>query len=300
MNFPCPKCDAKTPLDLSHIPEEGTSVKCQECKNRFWITRESFARRALGKEGKTLCYHCNHELSTYLNCPTCGVMYPDFCVIQTSKPVRKKQRKTSTQISFSIRPQRRPQVGTLQQPTQRASRSLLAPAIILVLVAVLVVAVSTFYLNNRAEEQYSAGFFRALYGIKLGTDLSLRQCATIAAAAKAKMGAGQNVALTISEAEKIKLISAKSDIDTLMKRLPKTPQKFSKANDNLAKLYDVYSKSNSLAASPSGSLPAFTDSADRLERDFKQTAQELKSTLPPELAEKYQKASSKYKELQTL
>jgi hypothetical protein len=296
----CPKCDAKTELDLSHIPEEGTSAKCPECKTRFWIAKESFARRALKKEGKTLCYYCNNELSNYLDCPTCGVMYPDFCVVQMSKPVRRKQRKTSAQISFSIRPQRRSRaVSQQEEPTEKTSKSILVTVGLLVLVAVLAVAIAIPYLNKKSEQKYATNFIRALYGIKLGTDSSIRQCATISAGAKAKISAGQNV-LNISEEDKTKLDAAKKDVDTLMQRLPKTPKKFSKVNENLARLYGIYTKSYSLAAAPSGSLPGFTDSAGKLESEFRQAAQELKASMPTELAAEYQKALPKFKGLQDL
>ena len=162
MIVPCPKCDAKTELDLSHISEEGTSAKCPECKTRFWITKESFARRALKKDGKTLCSFCNHELSNYLDCPTCGVMYPDFCVVQTSKPVRKKTRKTSGPISFSIRPQRKARsVVSQQRPTEKASKSLLNTVGLVVLVALVAVAAGVTYSKMKSERQYTENLGKA-------------------------------------------------------------------------------------------------------------------------------------------
>ena len=295
MIFPCPKCDAKTQLELSHIPEDGASAKCPECKTRFWITKESFARRALKKEGKTLCYHCNNELSNYLDCPTCGIMYPDFCVVQASKPVKVKQRKTSASISISIRPQRRTRSVSVQQSTKRSSKSLLIMVGLLVLIAVLAVAIGIPYKNKKLERQYAANYVRALYGIKLGTDLSLKQCATTVASGKAKM---QNFVPNISDDDKAKLNTAKGEIDAFMQKLPeRPPQKFSKSNDDLAKLYGIYTKSFSLAVSPSGSLPVFVDSTGKLEGDFKQAAQELKAGMPMELAEEFHNSLSKYKGL---
>ena len=300
MIFPCPKCDAKTQVDLSQIPEDGTSAKCPECNTRFWITKESFATRALKKEGKSLCYYCNNELNNYLDCPTCGVMYPDFCVVQISKPVKKKKRTTSSAISFSIRPQRRTRGVVSQQATHKSSKSILITSVVVALVAVLVVTLGVSYYKKQAEQQYASNFIQTLYGIKLGTDLNIRQCSTISANWKAKMDAGQKFDLNISDKDKSRMDSAKNDIDKLMQKLPKVPQKFSKANENLAKLYGIYTKSYSLAAAPSGTLPVFTDSAGKLESEFKQTAQELKASLSAELADKYQKALPKYKELQSL
>lgn len=300
MTVPCPKCNAKAPLDLPHIPEDGTSAKCPECNTRFWITRESFARRALKKEGKALCYYCNNELNNYLDCPTCGVMYPDFCVVQTSKPVKKKKRTTSSAISFSIRPQRRTRGVALQQATHKPSKSISIIYVVVALVAVLAITLGISYHKKQSEQQYVSGFIRTLYGIKLGTDLNIKQCSTIAANWKAKMDTGQKFDLRISDEDKSKLDSAKSDIDVLMQKLAKVPGKYSKANENLAKLYGIYTKSYSLAAAPSGTLPVFTDSAGKLESEFKQTAQELKASLSAGLADKYQTALPKFKELQNL
>lgn len=302
MTVPCPKCDAKTQLDLPHIPEDGTSAKCPECNTRFWITKESFATRALKKEGKSLCYFCSNELSNFLDCPTCGVMYPDFCIVQTSKPAKKKKRVSSSAVSFSIRPQRRTRGIALQQATatHKPSKSILITSVVVAVVAVLAVTLGVAYFNKQAEEQYASGFMRALYGIKLGTDSNIKQCSIISANWKTKMDAGQNFDLRISDQDKSRIDSAKSDIDILMQKLPKVPQKFNKANENLIKLHGIYTKSYSLTTAPSGTLPVFTNLAGNLESEFKQTAQELKATLPPELADKYQKALPKYKALQNL
>jgi len=302
MIVPCPKCDAKTELDLSHIPEEGTSAKCPECKTRFWITNESFARRALKKEGKTLCSHCNNELSTYLDCPTCGAMYPDFCVVQISKPVRKKKRTTSGPISFSIRPQRKARgVVSKQHPTEKTSKSLLTTVGLVVLVALVAVAAGVTYSKMKSERQYAENYVRALYGIKLGTDLSLNQCTKITTAWDAKASVGQSYDLRVSDDDKAKLNTAKGEIDAFMQKLPvPPPQKFGKANENLTKLYGVYTRSYTLASSPSGSLPVFTDATGKLQNEIKQTAQELKAALPKEIAEEYNHALTKYKVLKDL
>jgi hypothetical protein len=301
MICPCPKCDARTELDLSHIPEEGTSAKCPECKTRFWISKESFARRAVKKEGKALCYYCNNELNDYLDCPTCGVMYPDYCIVQTAKPVKRKKRKSSSAISFSLRTQRRTRSSfATQQTTERASKSVLVAVALLAVVLVLAVAGGIAYSHNKSEKQYTAGYFRALMGIKLGTDLNLRQCAAISATAKAKMAAGQAFDLRSSDRDKAKIAVARNDVDLLMKEIPAPPQKFIKANESLTRLYGVYAKSYALVDAPAGSLQSFSDSAGKVDGEFKQAAQELKAGLPAELAAAYQNALPKYPALRDL
>jgi hypothetical protein len=287
-------------LDLSRIPEDGTSAKCPECKTRFWISKESFARRAVKKEGKALCYYCNNELNNYLDCPTCGVMYPDYCIVQISKPVNRKKRKTSSSISFSLRTQRRTHTAAQQQPTERSSKSILITVALLAVAVVLAVAVAIPYLNKQAEQKYTASYFRALLGIKLGTELSLKQCAAISASTKAKASAGQGFDLRISDQDKAKITAAKNDIDILMQKIPAPPQKFIKANENLTRLYGIYAKSYTLAVAPAGSLQSFSDSAGKVEGEFKQTAQELKAGLPAELAAAYQKALPNYTALRDL
>jgi hypothetical protein len=294
MNFPCPKCNAMTEFDGSHIPEEGSSAKCPECKTRFWIARESFARRAVRKEGKALCSYCSKELGDYLDCPTCGAMYPDICAVQLSKPVAKKQRKTSAAIGFSIRSERRSRSFTAQ-PAEKSSKTLLTFIILIIVVALAGAAIGIPYFNKKAEHAYSDGFFRALYGLKLGADQNFKQCATMSADARAT---GQNLSLLVSEKDKSRLNSAKSDIDLLMGRLPRPPQKYIKVNDSLTKLYGVYTQSYTLASAPSGSLPAFTSSAVALENEFRKASQELKGNMAPEQAEEFTKIVKKYKQLE--
>ena len=301
MIVPCPKCDAKTQLDLSHITEDGTSAKCPECNTRFWITKESFARRAIKKEGKSLCYYCNGEIGSYLDCPTCGVIYPDSCIVQTSKPVKRKKRKASSTVSFSLRPQRRARGVAVQQlSTTRTSKPLLVTIGLLALVALLVLAVGIPYLNKQREEKYSAGFFRTLYGIKLGTDLNFKQCRIVSEAAKGQTGSVQALDSRISDNDKARMKLAKGDIDILMQKLPKAPEKFARTNESLNRLYDVYTRSYMLATTTSGSAAAFAASSSKLESEFRHAAQDVKSSMPPGMAEDLKQVLPKYKELQDL
>lgn len=297
----CPKCDAKVQLDLSHIPEEGAGEKCPECKTRFWISKESFARRALKKEGKSYCYYCNNELSNYLDCPTCGVMYPDYCVVQLAKPVKRLKRKTSSAMSFSFRPQKRSRSGLQQLPAERSSKSpksILVAVAVLVIIAVLAAAVGISYFNKRAEQRYTAGFFRALYGIKLGKDFSIKVCGDTSAATRARMTAGQGADLRVDDNARAKMDSVKTDIDALMQKIPAPPKKYAKTNENLVRLYGVFSKSYALSRTPTGSLQSYIDSSAKVDSEFKQAAQDLKMGFPPQLAEDFQKALPKYKALQ--
>ena len=299
MIFPCPKCEARTELNASTIPEDGTSAKCPECNTRFWITKDTFARRAIKKEGKSFCYFCNNELSNYLDCPTCGAMYPDFCVVQLAKPVKKKKRKSSSSISFSIRPQRISRsTRSEQQTTQRASKPLLTAVVALVLAALLIAAIAIPYFNSRAEKQYTASYMYALYGIKSGVERNIKTCSLIAADGKARVESGRNFEPRTTPEEQVTLAKIKEEIDRSMTKAAKPPVKFGKQHEQLGRLYDSYTKSYSLAVSPSGSLPAFTDNINKLDSEFKQRAQELKAGMPAEMSAALNKAKVKYRGLQ--
>src|ERR1035441_3358055 len=86
MTCSCPKCHAQIEVDFSSIPENGTFTPCPECKGRFWTNKESYARMALKKEGSTYCDKCGKELGHQIVCAGCGVMYPDYYLVQASKP----------------------------------------------------------------------------------------------------------------------------------------------------------------------------------------------------------------------
>jgi uncharacterized protein YbaR (Trm112 family) len=103
MNCSCPKCHAPIEVDISRIPETGAFTPCPECKGRFWINKESYARMSLSKEGKTYCDQCGKELGNKIVCAECGVMYPDYYLVQTSKPPRRQIEKPDFNISFSLR-----------------------------------------------------------------------------------------------------------------------------------------------------------------------------------------------------
>jgi predicted Zn finger-like uncharacterized protein len=297
MNFPCPKCSAKTEFDGSHIPGDGVSVKCYECKTHFWVARESFARRALREKTKALCASCNNELGNYLDCPTCGAMYPDICVVQLSKPVTKKQRKTSATIGFSITPERRTRSFAAAQPSEKSPKSLLTIIALVIVVALAGAAIGIPYMNKKAEKTYSDGFFRALYLLKMSTDYNFQLCEKLSADANAT---GQNPAFLVTEKDKSGLNSAKNDIDLLMGRVSKPPQTYSKVNDNLVKLYGIYTQSYTLVSAPAGSLPAFTNSATTLENEYRKATQELKGSMPSKMSERLKELSNKYKQLENL
>lgn len=106
MTCTCPKCHAQIELDSTKIPENGALLPCPDCKGRFWVNREAYARMALMKGGKTYCDNCFSELDRKIVCTSCGVLYPDYYVIQLSKPPKRQVEKPSFSSPFSLRPSR--------------------------------------------------------------------------------------------------------------------------------------------------------------------------------------------------
>lgn len=104
MTCSCPKCHAQIEIDFSSIPENGTFKPCPECNSRFWINKESYARMALKKDGNIYCDKCGKELDHLIVCAECGVMYPDYYVVQASKPPRRQVEKADLfSFSFTLR-----------------------------------------------------------------------------------------------------------------------------------------------------------------------------------------------------
>jgi hypothetical protein len=150
------------------------------------------------------------------------------------------------------------------------------------------------YHAKSLEKKYAANFALALYGIKVGTDESLKSCSKISADWKAKMDAGQNFTPRIGAEDATELNTIKSETDKRMQSMNEPPKKFSAANEKLTKLYGIYSKLHSLALAPSGSLATFTDSTGKSETDFKLAAQGLKENLPAELSAEVEKAKARH------
>lgn len=297
MTCSCPKCAAHVEIDLPHIPEDGTSAPCPECNKRFWIHKESFARRILKKEGKLYCVKCGHELGSSIACTACGAVFPDYYAVLTAKPARRKIEKSGFSIGFTPR-QVKQSYAVHHQATAKPQKALLTKIALVVLVAVLLVGAGVFYRKMKAEQHYTQNFSRAIYGIKVGTELSVNACAKVSGDWRAKADTGQGAAPRIAPSDEPRLNTIQEELDRIMPKLNTPPEKFAKANEKLARLYGTYAKLHSLALAPSGSLAGFIDAANKAENEYRQAVQELKTGLPSELSEELEKAKKKYKGLQ--
>jgi uncharacterized protein YbaR (Trm112 family) len=298
MTCSCPKCHAQIELDLSRVPESGIFYPCPECKSRFWITKESYARMALKKEGGTYCDKCGKELDNIIVCTACGVMYPDYYLVQAAKPPRRQVEKPDLfSMSFTLKPATKQNyVYTGAKKTvARPSKPLFAKAGLLTLVALLAVGMGYFYHIKKAEHQFATNYMRALYTIKSGTDMSLNKCAKISAEWKMSINAGERFAPHISAEDESRLNQVKDSTDRFMQKLNEPPKKFIDSKKKITKLYEAYTKAHALAVAPSGTLPGFTDSASKTQSEFIAAVQDLKGSLPPALSAEFQIAKAKYR-----
>ncbi len=295
MRCSCPKCAVKIEVDVSTVTEEGSFTPCPECKSRFWMNQESTARRALKKEGDIYCAKCGNELDHLIVCRGCGFKFPDYFLVQVSKPVRRKAGKSDRSMRFAMQ-----SVSyTSAAPTKTTSgfRKPLVAVVGLLIVAALAVAGVSVYQKMSQEKEYRQFFVLVLCGTKAGTDLGLADCAQISADWKAKTDAGQNYAPRISPVDEARLKKIKAKLDQNKQRLNNPPEKYKAVNEKLTKLFEMYTNIHTLTLAPSGTLAGFTDSARKAEDDFKLASQALKENLPADLAEDVKTAKTRHREL---
>lgn len=161
--------------------------------------------------------------------------------------------------------------------------------VVLLIILTLSAGGGYYWYQDRQASQYSANYVRALVGVKMARDLDVR----ISARLTADMKTGAAAMLTAAEQKSVK--SAKSDVDTLMKKIGKVPKKFTASNDSLNKLYDAYSRLHTTVTVPSGSSDIYSGAVKSIDDDFMKIARALKAGLPEKIATKLNK-SSKFKE----
>jgi predicted Zn finger-like uncharacterized protein len=297
MNCSCPKCSASIHVELDQLSEGGAYRKCPECNGRFWTHKESFVLRAYKKTGKIYCDTCGSELGAANICHGCGALHPGYCVVQLSKPARRKIRKSDYSVSLSLKPKK--QIYTLAPTSSVESRKpLLVKLGLLALVVVLAVTAGLYYHNLKTMQGYSKNYVRALYGVKSGTDRSMELCLKTAADWRAKQESGQNFDARIAPGETAKLTEVKDEIDRILQQMSETPEKFSDSRAKLDRLYGIYTRLHALNLSPPKSLAEFTDATSRLQGNFDKAALELKASLPEELLDEIREVAPRYKNLQ--
>ena len=304
MKCVCPKCEAFIETHEQEVSSKGDSQRCPECNEKYWTQREEFMLRAYKKQGRIYCIDCGHELGCETLCMHCGSLCPDYCIVQSSKPVVRKQKKAG--FSFNLGRRSKPAVQTIirkeapeqseEASDQKTNKKWLAYAAIAVMAVVLVGGMTKVYLNHKADQLYSKKFITTLYGIKSGTDLSLGIMADLSSE-WGKTVKITNIAPRSSpeKLDKIKLVKTK--INKALGSLGESPEKFTKAKNDLIKLHKIYEKIYVLNTSTPGSLDTFSASTRKLEAEFLKTASELKSTMPEVLQEELETSVTKYRNL---
>lgn len=298
MNCTCPKCKASTHIDHSEITEKGIDRICDACKSRFWLYRESFGGRALKKRGEIFCATCGGELDRSIACPSCGILYPEYVFAQATKAVPKRTVHVRSTYYIRRRPARKPlpkKTVTQKKPVKKlkiVNKYTISAAIL----AVLTLVGSVVYSKYQAVKEYSANYTKVLYGIKTGTDLSLKPFEKIASSSASSFSP-LDPAPSLSSNEQSRLNTIKTQIDKNMKKTENPPEKFVSAKENLNKLYGVYVKIHALALQSSGSIRDSLESAENLKTEFKKSSGELKSALPKQLSDELENARAKYRNL---
>jgi hypothetical protein len=258
---------------------------------------------SLKKEGKTYCDKCGKELEHLIVCAVCGVVYPDYYLVQASRPPRRHVEKLDLfSMSFTLKPAaKQTYIYTgAKKSVAGPSKAIFVKVGLLALIALLAVGIGYFLHLKKSEQQYAKNYMRALYTIKSGTDLGLSTCTKLSAEWKTSMEAGQKYAPHISAEDETRLNSVKEITDRFMQTLNKPPEKFINSKEKLANLYEVFATVHALAVSPSGALPSYTDSASKSQSEFNVAVQELKGSLPPELSAELLIAKAKYKGLKDI
>jgi len=281
----CPKCDSNIDIDLARISEAGQYTACPVCRSKFWAQRESFINRAFKKEGQIYCVNCDAELGLSHNCPQCSTLMPDYCLVQKTKPPRRKVEGSSFSLDFSLTSGGGRSSSQSSSTSGPVNKSVLIKAVIALVIVAVAVAASLYIKKSREENSYVTNYVRSLYGITSGVDKNLDVLS--------KMKNSVGYALNTQDIEAIN--NAKAEIDNRMSLLQKVPEKYLVQNEQIVALYAVYGKLYTLTLSPSALTSL--DKAMVLESDFKKYALSLKSSLTPELASELKKTSVKYKNL---
>jgi sugar-specific transcriptional regulator TrmB len=134
----------------------------------------------------------------------------------------------------------------------------------------------------------------ALYGIKTGSDLSLKVCRQVTADGAAKGQATPSRTLVDDE---ILLSKIKDQTDKYLKKLNDPPDAFADSNQKLQQLNAVYNYLNTAAKNPTGTIQSFSEMTQKNENEFLAAVETLKKSLTPELAEELKIAKLKYKGL---
>ena len=305
----CPKCEATIETNHLDVSATGSSLRCPECSDKYWAIRENFSLRAYKKPGLIYCFDCGQELGIENICLSCSSQCPDYCIVQATKPVARKQKRADFKFSLvssskapkpksSATYQSSPEVKKVAAPQEKTGPRWSIYAAITLLILIVVGVAGNIYMNYAAEKQYSKAFVNALYGVKSGTDACLRTVDDLAANWESETGTGAGIIPRVAKDDLERLGKIKERVDQVVGALGETSEKFTEAKANLGKLHSVYGEIYNLSLSAPRTLDAFKASRSKLETDFFKSADVLKQSMPEVMRDELEVAVNKYKNLE--
>ncbi len=319
MNFICPKCTNPIEQNLESIPSEGLATKCPSCNARVQLVKVSFARMAYFKAGMKNCANCGNQLGHSLHCPSCRLIYPDFFIAADPAVIRRQAREQRQQRMFSsfqglefsfpdfksrtsdskktgYNPQRAKKSDTQngEKPRPTMPRKLIAA---LIIVAIIVGGGYTAYARHKAEQVYMASYFKALYGIQSGVEITIQLNSKMATDWKATQEAGKVYISRTMPDEEAQLVRVKSEVDKFVKQLTPPSAKFQKSQQSLIALNNQYNQIHNLAITPPSTLPALNAALTTSKAQLAKKSEELKSSLDEDMKAELLKAKQTYKVL---
>jgi len=297
----CPICAANITIENSDSLEQGDYTHCPACNKRFWLHRESHVLRAYKKDNAVLCYHCNDKIGATSYCCSCYTSFPDYWVVQKSKPARRKTAEPAFSLelpSFTSRAGKNAEL-VFADETSGASRfdvagglfdrlksSSVRNLIIILLVISGLVLSGVYYQSYKTKQLFTKKYVKLLYGIQSATDVSLTKLAFISS--KDQVLTGKEIA---------KMRAVKEKIDGLRENIGKIPQEFIQAEKDLTKLYNTYLGLHKLATVTPNIPSELIEKIDQQKRRLRNAKSNLKGNMPEDLLVEVKKVTEKYRNL---
>lgn len=311
--FTCLKCAATNEVGIYQISDDGFTTKCFSCKNSIEIVRDSYAKRAGQLSRELFCVKCGHALGHHMVCRSCGLLFPDYFVVVNHAEARRQAksrrsarfRQVFTDFWASLKPGPSKDKQDVYAPARAAgiaarkpsalSRGGLRKALAGVLIVVIVAAGGLFYYRQyEAEQKYAKDYVKALYGIKVAEEESLKACARISEDWKATAASSVNFVPRINLDADVKAQKIKAVVDKTMQQLQNPPAKYAEANAKLVALNGIYARLYALKGAPKGTLDGFQSAAAKADNAFKQATSELKASMPEKLSKELDTAKLRY------
>jgi hypothetical protein len=296
MEIICPNCNSQHRGDTPRCLIRPFFVACGQCSNRFLV---NWKIKLPGESDTTMvvCSWCAQKQADSNQCSYCGRPFYDYSSDQ-QKEIKPLSR---TSLSKTEKPPLQAGLRVTEGAAMPRFMSKLffsgklTLCIALLTVMALLGGTWAWYGSKNTEKDYLSNYVLALYGIRSGVELCGRTCGDIAAEWKKDNEAGRTASIDISPDRSEDLATVKGEIDRAMQKLEPPPEKFRDTSARLQKMYGIYLILNSLANNkPAEPLASFQLQVETARADFSREVQDLKQSMPPQLAEELQKYGKRY------